>query len=82
LENFFLTREEGKNETQEQEDEINFGKIALGLALVSLLFGGPAIPILLIFFFLLALTGETRKTTFNFEAVHKDQSQPSLVASF
>lgn len=66
---------------KDEEIELDFKKIGLGVAVLALLFSGPYLPTLLVFFTYLSLNSKTKKITFSFEAVQKEQRQTSIMAS-
>ena len=72
-----------KGDTTENQDEIQFDflKIGLALSLLALFVSGPYLPALLVFFSYLALNSKSKKVVFNFEAAQKEQRQTSIMAS-
>ncbi len=77
-----LTPSKTKQETAlGDEIELDFLKIGLGISVLALFFSGPHPAPLLVFFTYLALNAKTKKITFSFEAVQKEQRQTSIMAS-
>ncbi len=64
-----------------EEIEIDFLKIGLAISAIALFFSGPYFTPLLVFFTYLALNAKTKKITFSFETIQKEQKQTSVLAS-